>query len=152
MAVQGTIGANLADGVIGEIQDSTPSVVDTYIVDDAITQVGYAVTSTAEGKIVAGGAGVFAGIIANPKHYANYNGDLSANSLLKKGTIAEALSKGRILVNVGGAGAIDDPIYFVDATGALGVGTAAAGQTQIVGAKIVKYVVGANGLALIQIW
>ena len=153
MAIQSTVTNDLAFGVVGEIQDTIPSVIDTYIADSASGNiVGYAFTQTEEGKAVAGGSGVFVGILSNPKAYANYNTDLEANTEIRQGTIGEFLTKGRLLLNVGGAGAIGDLIYFVDATGALGVGTAGAGQTQIAGAEIVKYVAGANGLALVQIW
>ena len=152
MAVQSEINPTLGFGVVGEIQDSTPNVVDTYIVSGTGAKVAYAFTSTVEGKAVVGGTGIFVGIACNPKAYANYNGDLSPNVDLKEGTIVELLTKGRILLNVGGAGAIGDGIYFVNATGAIGTGTATTGQTQIAGAEIVKYVAGSNGLALVQIW
>jgi len=152
MAIQTTVNKELAFGIIGEVQDTTPSVIDTYICDSVSNTVGYAFTSTEEGKAIVGGAGVFVGILVNPKAYVNYNADLSANVLVKTGAIGEFMTKGRALLDVGGAGSVGDGIYFVDATGALGVGTATTGQTQIVGAEIVKYDAGANGLALVQIW
>lgn len=153
MAIQTTVNNDLAFGIPGEIQDTTPPVIDTYIADSASGNiVGYAFTQTEEGKAVAGGAGVFVGILSNPKAYANFSADLEGNVEVRQGTIGEFLTKGRLLLNVGGAGAIGAGVYFVQATGVLGVGTAGAGQTQIAGAEIVKYVAGANGLALVQIW
>lgn len=153
MAIQTEIKKDLAYGVVGEVQNSTPSVIYPLIATSATGNVvGYAYTQTEEGKAVVGGTGIFAGFLTNPKAYVNFNGDLSANNEIKVGTLGEFLEKGAILLNVGGAGSIGDPIYFVQADGSLGVGTAGAGQTQIAGAKIINYDASANGLALVQIW
>jgi hypothetical protein len=154
MAVQNLIGKNIAFGIVGEVADTTPSVIDTYTVASGTTTptVGYAFTLPSQGNALAGGINPFIGIAVNPKAYANYNADLSANVILRVGTTVELLTKGRFVANVGGAGIIGAGVYFINATGALGAGTAVAGQTQIVGAKIVKYDAGANGLALVQIW
>ena len=153
MSVQTVVTDNLAFGVVGEIQNSTPSVVYPFIADSASGNVvGYAFTQTEEGKAVVGGTGIFVGILCNPKAYVNFNGDLSANNEIKQGTLGEFLTKGAILLDLNGTASIADGIFFVNATGALGAGTAAAGQTQITGAKVINYEVGANGLALVQIW
>ena len=153
MSVQVTVKKDLAFGVVGEIQNSTPCVVYPYIADsDSGNIVGYAYTQTEEGKAVAGGSGTFVGILCNPKAYVNFNGDLGASEEIKKGTAGEFLLKGAILLNLNGTASIGDGVYFTDATGALGAGTAAAGQTQIDGAKVINYEASANGLALVQVW
>lgn len=153
MAIQQTVTLDQAFGIVGEIQDTVPKVVDTYIADSATGNiVGYAFTQTEEGKAVAGGTGIFVGILSNPKSLVNYNADLSANNETRQGAVGEFLSRGRILCDLNGAAAIGASVYFVNATGALGAGTAGAGQTQIAGARVVKYTANSNGLALVQIY
>jgi hypothetical protein len=58
---------------------------------------------------------------------------------------------GRVWADVGGAGNVGDSVYFVDATGALGVGTAGADQTQIENCKIFYYPATSNGLCVLEL-
>ena len=103
------------------------------------------------------GAGAFAGILVSPKHYA-LNGTVAGGSLaptldLPDNTNAELMSMGTIIVDltIVGTGKIGEPIFYVDATGALGSGTAAAGQTQITNAKIDRENISGAGLAIITL-
>lgn len=152
MPFQSSIDKKLASGVLGEIQDTTNSVVDTYLINSASgNKVAFAFTLASEGLVDVGGTNLFTGIAVNPKHYLNYNGNLDANDELLQGTAIELATKGRVLVDVGGTANIGDAIFFVDADGSLGAGTAGAGQTQIANTEIVKFDVGANGLAWIEL-
>jgi hypothetical protein len=149
--MQTSVTAKLANGVVGEIFDDVPHIVDSYILDGA-TNVGTAMTVSAEGVVVKGtDAGIFGGILCNPKQYANFNISLGASNEVADGTQVSVLKKGRIWVDLGGTASIGDGVYYVDDTGVLGAGTAATGQTQITGAEVVLYDAAANGLAVIEL-
>lgn len=103
------------------------------------------------------GGGAFAGILVNPKHYA-LNGTVAGGTLaptleLPDNTNAELLSMGTIVVNLSivDTGKIGESIFYVDASGVLGSGTAAAGQTQIANAKIDRENISGAGLAIITL-
>lgn len=85
-------------------------------------------------SVQAGGTGLFAGIMINPKAYL-----LDVGYALN-GTQAEFGFMGEWFVSLTTTGAtIGDLIYFVNATGELGHGTAGAGQTQIAGAVVSRH-------------
>lgn len=85
-------------------------------------------------SVQAGGTGLFAGLMINPKIY------LLDVEYAYNGTQAEFGFMGEWFVQLTTTGGtIGDPIYFVNATGELGHGTAAAGQTQIEGAVISRH-------------
>lgn len=85
-------------------------------------------------SVQAGGTGLFAGIMINPKAYL-----LDVGYALN-GTQAEFGFMGEWFVSLTTTGAtIGDLIYFVNATGELGHGTAGAGQTQIPNAVVSRH-------------
>ncbi len=85
-------------------------------------------------SVQAGGTGLFAGIMINPKAY------LLDVEYARNGTQAEFGFMGEWFVQLATTGAtIGDLIYFTNTTGALGHGTAGAGQTQIVGAVVSRH-------------
>jgi len=84
--------------------------------------------------VQAGGTGLFAGIMINPKAY------LLDTGYALNGTQAEFGFMGEWYVSLTTTGAtIGDLIYFVNATGELGHGTAGAGQTQIPNAVVSRH-------------
>ena len=101
------------------------------------------------------GAGAFAGILINPKHYALYGSSLTPSLDLPDNTNAELLSMGTIIVSLltVDTGKIGEGIMYDDATGVLHSGTAGVGQTQIEGAKIDRENIGGTGplLAIITL-
>lgn len=153
MGFQTTVNKTLANGVVGEIYDDSIRKIDTFILesDPVVNTIGYAFTSGTEGKAACGGTDDFVGILVNPKQYANYNIGLGASNTVPDGIQASLCKFGRVWADVGGAGNVGDSIYYVNATGALGAGTAGAGQTQIPNCKIFYYPATSNGLAVIEL-
>ncbi|MCP4122229.1 MAG: hypothetical protein GY751_10790 [Bacteroidetes bacterium] len=160
MSFQSTVRLVQTTGIIGEIifdgphrarplnlnsGGATPNTVGkAFTFDDSVDD---------EAGAGAIGAGAFAGILINPKHYALYGSSLTPSLDLPDNTNAEVLSMGTIIVDLSAVdtGKIGEGIYYVDATGVLGSGTAAAGQTQIVGAKIDRENISGAGLAIITL-
>jgi hypothetical protein len=148
MAFPNTVIGDLVSGLVGEISFDTPytgisAVVDST--DEANNVFGRAFTyadDTVE-TVQAGGAGVFAGIMVNPKAHAFgvIGGTTPTADTLPNGYPSEFMHEGEcyvLLIN-SAAAVIGDPVYFVDATGELGAGTAVAGQTQILGAEVFRH-------------
>lgn len=81
----------------------------------------------------AGGAGVFAGILINPKAHA------LDTDYAKNGSVGEFLTMGEVYVELDFtvAPALGDKVYFVPATGKLT--SIEAGNTEIPGAMIVRH-------------
>lgn len=130
MALPYQIPSTMISGVVGEVAFDGPTRAITSIIDsDAVPAIiGYAMTYDDESleSVQAGGAGLFAGILINPKAYA-----IDSN-VLAEGSQCECLFMGEVYVQLATTGAtIGDLVYFTNATGALGHGTAGAGQTQI---------------------
>jgi len=151
--MQTVVNSTLANGVVGEAYDASVGVIDSYILaSDTVTNViGYAFT-TADGVSAAcGGTDEFAGILVNPKQYANYNISLGATREVVEGIQASISKSGRYWVDLGGVGAYGASVYYVNATGALGAGTATTGQTQIANCKVIIPAT-SNGLAVIEIF
>lgn len=153
MAFQSNVTRLLRSGVVGEIFDISPMIVDTYILDanSKTISIGSAFTiQTDEAQVEPGGTGVFAGILVNPKAAANAN-DLVASNDVADGSVGELMKQGRLYANVGGVAVVGTGVYFVQATGVLGAGTAGAGQTQIVGAQVVLQDIAADGFGIIEL-
>ena len=119
--------------------------VDTIFADNAT--VGNAFTLDVDGQAKMGGTGKFVGILTNPHNYAVYN-HLEATLKLPDGTQGILAKSGYLNVVLSNASAVGDKVYFVQATGALGAGEAAGGQTQIAGAQVIT---GGSAGAVVQI-
>lgn len=164
MAFQSTVRQVQTTGIVGEIifdgphrarpanlnsGGATPNTVGKAFTWDAAVD-----DEAGAGSI---GAGAFAGILINPKHYALYGttagGTLAPSLDLPDNSHGELLSMGTIIVNltIVDTGLIGEGIFYVDATGALGSGTAVAGQTQITNAKIDRENISGAGLAIITL-
>ena len=125
MTFQSTVAFDQVYGVPGELVYSGPVRAQPYILDSAdaaYNVVGRAFTVTAEQKAAAGGSGVFAGILVNPKHYATSgttSGALEPTLTLPDNTIGECLTMGTIVVSLPAAAAIGDLVTYDTTTGEL---------------------------------
>lgn len=161
MGLQSTVALNQGFGVIGEIQfegptRAQPGVMKAGTATAADIVVGRAFTiDAADGAFQPGGTGVFGGILINPKGMSSVgtaaNGPLAPTLTVPAGTVGEFLTMGEILVSTSNAAAIGAGVYFVNATGALGAGTAAGGQTQIAGAQVKRYANTSPGLVVVSL-
>lgn len=150
--MQTTVNPKLTSGIVGELYDDSLHTIDSYdSIDSSVDNIiGYACTTTDGKTVTMGGTGTFAGILANPKQYANYNISMGATNVIPDYLQVSVGKVGRYWVDLGGVAAYGASVYFVNATGALGVGTAGAGQTQIANAKVIVPAT-SNGLAVIEI-
>ena len=137
MSFQSTVRANQASGVPGEIAFDGPKRALPAILNSAdaayniigATAFTYSTEVAATGggvplaRVVAGGLGVFAGILANPKVYAsggtNAGGTLAPTMTLPNGTEAELVQMGEMWVTVPGAANVGDPVQYNTTTGVL---------------------------------
>lgn len=139
MAIPYTAIDVLVSGIPGEQAFDGPTRALTALLDtatEANNVFGRAFTYSDEAveSVEAGGAGLFAGIMINPKAY------LLDVEYARNGTQAEFGFMGEWYVALTTTGAtIGDLVYFVNATGELGHGAAGAGQTQIAGAVISRH-------------
>ena len=145
MAFPSSVISDLVSGIPGEIAFDAPYTGITAIVDtttEANNVFGRAFTYKNEAveSVQAGGTGLFAGLMVNPKAHA-INTLAATTDSVSNGRVAEFCVKGEVyvLLSVGTAVTIGDPVFFVNADGTLGAGTAAAGQTQIAGATVVRH-------------
>lgn len=145
MAFPSTVVSDIRSGVVGEVSYDSPYTGVSSVVNstDAANNVfGRAFTYSDESveTIAAGGTNLFAGILVNPKAFAVTSVE-STSDTVPNGTPVEVMREGEcfVLLTVGTAVSIGDGVFFVNATGALGAGTAAAGQTQIVGASVFRH-------------
>ena len=163
MPFQSTVRLVQAFGIIGEVifdgpQRAAPNILDST--DAANNVIGRAFTALAgiDGRVEAGGAGVFAGILINPLAYATAGvaGDaLAPTLLLPNETEADFLTMGIIVVLLTTAANIGDDVHFVIATGellAVAPGTApAVGNAAVPNAKVSRRNIPAAGLAVITL-
>lgn len=151
--MQTQVNKTLANGVVGEFYDDSPKKVDTYILESgaATNLIGSAFTVSSQGVAQTGGSGVFAGLLVNPKQYANYEIGLGATNEVANSVQASLSKMCRVWCNVGGVAAIGDTVFFDDTTGLLGAGTAGAGQTQVPNCSVFYYAAEANGLCVLEL-
>jgi len=144
MSFQSTVRSNIAAGVIGEIVFLGPIRAKPYILNSADADnnvIGRVFCETGtEGEAKAGGdAGVFAGILFNPKVYASAgsaSGTLAPSLTLPNGTVAELLQMGEVFVELGEVAAAGDVLKYDDVTGVIGVGAPGVGETAIPNAVV----------------
>lgn len=123
---QTTVNITTALGVPGALFDSGPVRSEPWELnsaDAAYNIVGStAYTVTSEGVVRAGGTGVFAGILANPKVYSTNGttaGALLPTLTLPNFTEAELVSMGALIVQLPGPAAIGDLITYDTTSGQL---------------------------------
>lgn len=127
MAFQSTVELQQGFGVVGELMTTSPVRAKTYNLDSAdaaYNVVGRAFTVTSQGTAAAGGTGVFAGILANPKAYASQGtaagGSLAPTLTLRNDEIGELVTMGQMIVALPAAASIGDKITYHTTTGLLG--------------------------------
>ena len=145
MAFPSSVISDLVSGIPGEIAFDAPYTGITAILDtttEANNVFGRAFTYKTESveSVQAGGTGLFAGLMVNPKAHAINNLSSTTDSV-SNGRVAEFAVQGEVyvLLSAGTSVTIGDGIYFVNADGTLGAGTATTGQTQISGATVVRH-------------
>lgn len=127
MTFQSTVNFNQALGVIGELAFEGPTRSAPFTLDSgdaADNVVGRAFSIKEEGFAEAGGAGPFAGILANPKAYA-LNGTAAGGSLapsltLRNGEVGEFVTMAEMFVALAAAAAIGDLVTYDTSDGVLG--------------------------------
>lgn len=139
MAIPYTAIDKLVSGIPGEQAFDGPvralsALLDTTTEANNVFGRAFTYNDEAVESVQAGGAGRFAGLMINPKTYLldveyAYNGTQSEFGFMGEWYVQ--------LTTTGGT--IGDMIYFVNATGELGHGTASTGQTQIEGAVISRH-------------
>jgi hypothetical protein len=109
-------------------------------------------------EVTAGGAGAFAGILANPKVYVSggttVGGALAPTLVLPNNTIAEAVTEGEIIVQFATASAVGDDVYYLTATGVLNrVAHGAAAPANSTGpiGRVVRFTNAAASLAVVHV-
>jgi len=156
MGFQASVGLAKSLGVAGDIYNNSPIRAQSFILNSGTQDnvVGYAYTINSEGNATVGGSGVFGGILVNSKEYALFGtaaGTLTPTLVLPEDSQGDLLTMGSIIVEVSNTGSIGDGVYFDDTTGALAIGTASTGQTQVPNAVVDYYDVSAAGLAVITL-
>lgn len=134
MHFQSVVNIQLGAGIAGELFCDAPyraapwEVVSSSAAYNVVGATAYTVVSadpgdgSGSGVAQAGGTGVFAGILFNPKVYANYGitGDtLGATMTLPNYTMAELLTMGTLYVAIPGPAQIGDPLVYDLTSGAL---------------------------------
>lgn len=161
-AFQSTIPTALGLGVIGEffLDAGGSSRVQPGVVKGTAANIvvgRWFTIDPADGQFTPGGAaGVPGGILMGPKGYSTpgtaAGGALAPTLTLLAGTVGEfCTDTPGIIVAAPGAAAIGAAVYYTDATGVIGIGTAGAGQTQIPNARVVRFANLAAGLVVISL-
>jgi hypothetical protein len=178
MAFQYAVAAQIGAGVVGELAFDGPfrgqpailrsADATQNIVGRACTIVSGATGSWQPGSAgaanptaivaAAGGAGIFAGILANPKVYANLGvaGFALGSSLtLPNENEVELVTEGDIFVSLPGASNPGDSVYYLTATGALVTTAPNAAKPVGTGANVigtvVRFVSTGAGIAVIHL-
>jgi len=159
MAFQSSVRQFQANGLPGEISEDGPTRARSWILDSdgAAQTVGFAFTQNGDGIAQVGesvsAAEAFVGILGRPKGQV-LQGDgstaLGPFYNVPDNQNGELITMGLVYVNLIGAGAYEDPVFFVDASGALGAGAPGAGQTAIANARVRRDTTGA-GLSVIEL-
>lgn len=163
MAFQSAVYLQQGFGVPGELFNDSPYRSQSYILNTAdhpeYNIVGATCcTITSQGNAEAGGTGIFAGFIVDPKVYA-LQGTVAGGSLAPTLTIpnytqVELLTMGSIVVTLPGAAAIGDVVIFNQTTGAISTqtpSTALPSGYSFANAVVDYFTVAGAGLAVITV-
>lgn len=169
---QSTVNITLALGVVGEVFDNGPiralpwnleSDPQLNVVGRAFTvldggdptPVNSGVTSSANAGVArAGGTGIFAGILINPKEYASFGtvgNPLGATLTLPDFTVGTLLTMGEIVVTLPNAVNVGDKVFYDNTTGVLGAQAASSSFTGVVATNtltVTAFVAGGAPLAI----
>lgn len=175
MTFQTTVANNIGFGVVGELFLNGPLRAQPAILnsaDAAYNVMGRAFTTYDDAtasfdtgadpqplEARAGGTGVFAGILANPKVYANIGtsagGALASNNVLPNGTMVELVQEcAGIIITLAAACAIGDWVWYNTTTGILQTtapgASAPANTARVPNGRITRYESAAAGLAVME--
>lgn len=162
MTFQSTVSLAQGFGVPGELFTDAPYQATPY----SIFTSGHAeyniigktcCTVSSEGVCTAGGTGVFAGFLVDPKAQALYGttvSPLSPSLTVTNYSVVECLTMGVIVVTLPAAAAIGDYVVFTNTTGAISTITPVtplASGTTFANAIVSNYTVSGAGLAVITV-
>lgn len=156
---QSTIYTVTGQGVQGDLYADFPVECLPYVLDstDAANNIfGNAFTVVSQGVAQAGGTGVFAGFLVNPKNYAAFGGvggPLTPTLTLQNGIQGQLLTMGLFYAFLPAAAAIGNLVVFDTTTGALQTitpGSALPVGTAFAYAKVDVLTVTAAGLAILN--
>lgn len=163
MTFQTKVNEYLAVGVVGEYADASPRREAGYIllsntVDDVeylpTIACAFTVSTDTEGAAQVGGSGVFAGVLVNPKQFANYQG-LNATLELPSGLQGGLCTFGHVYVQPATAYEIGYVAAFNTTTGAINAYATSddveTGYTLIENAKFIKYSGEADTIAVLEL-
>ena len=170
MAFQSTVRIDQTTGIVGEIilsgpHRAQPGILSSTAAANNVIGRAFRHVAASDTDVTADAAGVFAGILVNPKVYATSGttaGTLQPTLTLPNETQAEFLYMGIIVVDLSQDSPTDprrnigDNVWYQDTTGIL-VGvqsttTTVTGYTQVPNATIIRNNVDADpGLAIIQL-
>lgn len=179
MAFQSTIAAQQGAGVVGELAldgpfRGQPAILHSANAANNVVGRACTITSGATGSwaagspgaadpkpliVAAGGNGVFAGLLANPKVYAllgtTAGGPLASSLTLPNDVAVELVTMGFVWVSLPAAANPGDVLYYLTADGTLATAAPAAakpaGSGQMAIGKVEFYVDAGAGLALVSI-
>jgi hypothetical protein len=156
MALQTSVAFDQGMGKVGTFFDQSIKRTQTGIVKGTAANivVGRAFTiDTSDGKFSPGGTGAFGGILLDSgiALRGDSTGTLAPSLTVPAGEVCEFATMGRVIVQLTNAATIESGVYFVNADGTLGAGTATTGQTQIANAKVKFFTNAAAGLAVISL-
>lgn len=170
MTFQSTVYDQMAFGVVGELFLEGPLRAQPGILnssDASRNVIGRAFTVNEGGddalpsvpvSVTAGGTGVFAGILCNPKTYASYgtsvDGPLAPTLTLANDVVAEFLQMGTMIISLPGGANIGDWLIYDNTTGVISAiapdAAVPGGSTRIRGAEVDRYNAG-PGLAVVTL-
>lgn len=161
MTFQSTVRQDLATGIVGDFavvdggERVFPYALDSA--DAANNVIARAFTIKSEGVAQAGGSGVFAGLLVNPKSYA-YQGlfnNASAQLTLPNGAQGEFAKRGYVFVTLPAAAAIGAYLVYNTTTGVLSTVTDPAvpgsGNALVPNARVAIYTISAAGIAVVEL-
>jgi len=154
----GAINVQQSTGIAGQIDLNVPKVIQPYFLDSSVlavpNEIGFAYTflASSDDTVTAGGTGVYAGILVDPKVYASF-GDgtdtFAPVTALQNAETGQFLLSGSCLVNIAEAADNGDQLFYDETTGEL-FATVAGGRTAILNSRI-QCTIAAPGLTRVLI-
>ena len=163
MPFQSTVRINQTSGIVGDIVLDGPLIGGPGILNStsaANNVIGRAFRHLANQdlEVTADGAGAFAGILVNSKHYATSGttagGTLAPTLILPNNMEVELVTAtAGVLVDLSTDASIGENVFYADATGILAAaaGTTLSNHTLIDGARVVRNNISAAGLAIVEL-
>lgn len=118
------------------------AVIDTTVETNNVFGRAFTVKDATAGTVQAGGSGKFAGIMINPKTYAQ------DKSTAANGTVGEFLAMGEVYAVVAGSPAVGGLVYFIPADGTL---TTVNTNTLIANATIARTAPSTGGICVLSL-